>query len=181
MASLYDGIWYQWTGTATTAATNQTTTQHTNNVWAAWTNSTDTTYFSAAPPRPQATPEQITAHRQRFEQAAERMRQRAEENKKAQKRAEELLLSCLDEEQTEEYTRSKRFRVRGSRGGVYAIHEGTVYQVNGEFTNGRPRYSHSICIHPSAGFPEADCMLTKKLMIETDEDSFRRIGNFSRR
>lgn len=69
----------------------------------------------------------------------------------------------------------KRFRVRGSAGGVYEICQGNAYQLDEE----RRRPSHNICIHGS-GVPEPDNMLAKKLMIETDEESFRRIGNFSR-
>jgi hypothetical protein len=180
MATYYWPFEYQ--GTASSSAT----TQYLNNTAAIWTNWASTTtvagWFNVGNP---PAPRQLTREEQRAEelriaehrlrmQREHRERQRARE--RANGRAEKLLAENLNDEQTDQYARRRAFRVRGSRGGVYSIHDGVAYQVDPN----DDRYSmFSICIHGS-GVPEADNMLAKKLMIETDEDTFRRIGNFSR-
>lgn len=90
----------------------------------------------------------------------------------AEDKARELLLSCLDDEQRADYeayehfhvqVRNKRYRITKKRvGNVYRIEEGRTVE--------------SICIHPSGG-PLEDQMLSQKLMLETDEERFLRIGN----
>lgn len=157
--------WTNWNAAATSTAATTTDT------WTYW-NSSGTTFIT----------NNVVVHGPTPEERAEARRQWDEVERKAkeaQKRAEALLLEHLNEEQKESLSRNERFRVRGSKGGVYDICMGSVYQYEADDTPIR-RPLASVCIHSSEHVPEADNMLAKKLMIETDEDEFRRIGNFSR-
>lgn len=93
-------------------------------------------------------------------------------------RAKELLLEHLDEEQRDRFERHKRFRVRGSHGGVYDICHQTVQRI--EEVGERDRVLGTYCIHAGGYVPEPDNMLAKKLMIEADEERFLAIANYSR-
>jgi hypothetical protein len=157
--------WSSWNSSSTTA------TFMDNSVWQNWSSGTTagTNYIVQRP-----TSEQQERYEEQRREQQERYQQQRLEREAAEQRAQELLMGCLNEEQTEQMSRNRRFRVRGSRGGVYEITHGAAYQLNEE-----GRRTHAICIHGS-GIPEGDNMLAKKLMLETDEESFRRIGNFSR-
>jgi hypothetical protein len=170
-------------GTGSSSSTTQYLTNSTAAAWTNWTTTattTATTYFKPPAPPRRLTPEEQEAENRRITEHRRRMQAESREWERvrveANHRAEMLLAENLNDEQAEQYVRNKAFRVRGSRGGVYSIHHGVAFEVDPN----DPEYTtHSICIH-GTGVPEPDNMLAKKLMIETDEEAFRRIGNFAR-
>jgi hypothetical protein len=88
--------------------------------------------------------------------------------------ARELLLSHLDEEQTEEWQRCRRFHVQTANGErTYRIREGITGNIR-LIREGQEVEEY--CIHPS-GYPIEDTLLTQKLLLETDEEEFLRIAN----
>jgi hypothetical protein len=170
-----DTVWLTWTVTAaTTSAT-------TNLVWDAWTTGATSTgsmtvwqtwcdnTTGSYPYAPPLTEEQIAAN-------AETARVRQQEQEKAKRRARELLVSCLEDDQKEELERDGFFHVE-TRDGTrrYKLRPGSApIRVKGE--DGR---KWSYCIHPDYGFPPEDVVLAQKLLIESDEDEFLRIANAS--
>jgi hypothetical protein len=159
-------VWTNWVYVTNAASTTA------DSVWGLWSamgtgssaNSGNITY-QQPPPR---SAEQVAAERQRIEET-QRKRQEAQE------RAEALLREHLTPEQEESLNRNNRFRVRGSKGGVFDICRGNVI----EYDPASDRRKASVCIHARSVVPEPDNMLAKKFLLETDEDEFRRIGNFS--
>lgn len=112
--------------------------------------------------------------RQRLEHLA-RIEAETRRSQEAQRRAEALLHDNLSDEQLAQVKAVSRFRVRGNKGGVYDVCVGSGARlIQGD------RTTHSICIHARERIPAEDNALALKLLIETDEDEFRRIGNFSR-
>lgn len=92
----------------------------------------------------------------------------------AVQRARELLYEHLDEEQEASYRENLYFETVGSNGTRYRIEWGYAGNVLALNESGRPwrRY----CCHPS-GYANEDTLLTQKLLLETDEDSFLAIAN----
>jgi len=88
----------------------------------------------------------------------------------AKARAKQLLLGCLNEEQTAELEAHDRFRVRGSDGFVYLItnrsHLG-VWRLDAEGEK-----THNVCIVVDAAVPVYDQMLAQKLLLEADLQAF---------
>jgi hypothetical protein len=91
----------------------------------------------------------------------------------ATKRAEELLLVCLTEEQRKQYTElgyfetlvnDKVYRINRGRSGNVQLIEGGVPKAK-------------FCIHPRAIIPDQDTMLAQLLMLRTDEAEFLRVAN----
>lgn len=108
------------------------------------------------------------------EEKARLVAERAEQEV-ADRRAEELLLGALDAEQKAEYALDKSFHVRDRWGRRYRIRRawsGHVARVNDS-----GKEVERFCIHPRIRVPLPDNQLLAKLMIETDEDQFRRTAN----
>lgn len=106
------------------------------------------------------------------EQAEVEKRQKA-----AAAKAEALLLSVLDETQQDSLKKHGLFEVVSRSGRRYRVYRGThgnVYELSAE---GKVR--NRLCIQPD-GVPTADAMVAQKLMIELDEEGFRRTANISR-
>lgn len=105
----------------------------------------------------------------------------AEENKKVQeaaaKRAEGLLLANLTLEQRAAYKKERTFIVNGSHGGRFKLMRGYSHNVKELDEEGRE--VRTFCIHPPAQHPcpNEDNVLLQKLMLQTDEEEFRRIAN----
>jgi len=107
-------------------------------------------------------------------------RQRIRREKKAAEakaRAEELLVSLLDEEQEEEWKLSRTVTVKVSDVKSVRIKEGWAGNCEELDENGHVIARH--CIHPSTSVPNADNMISQLLMLETDPDEFFRISNRS--
>lgn len=91
-------------------------------------------------------------------------------------KAEKLLRSCLTREQEESLDRDRYFEVRGgSTGTRYRIWRGRAINIEELGGNGRP--IRRLCFHPNIDCPDADSMLSQKLMLELDEQAALRIAN----
>jgi hypothetical protein len=95
------------------------------------------------------------------------------ERVEANRRADELLLSCLDEEQQAELAAQDRFHVTAPSGRRYVIRRGYAGNVDS------PEEGLRFCIHGPGELPTADHMLAQKLLLETDETGFRNVANIS--
>lgn len=125
---------------------------------------------------------------ERLERRREREREHAERQERerlASIRAEELLLSFLDETQRAQYERDESFDVIGSRGGHYRINHGVSGNVH---LLHEGRTALSLCAHPettvydAAGtylgeLPVPDVMLAQMLALQTDELRFNDTAN----
>lgn len=90
-------------------------------------------------------------------------------------RARALLISLLTKRQRESYEAHGWFEVRGSDKGHYRLGRGIT---PGRYEGGR--LVERLCIHPSYGYPTGDEVAAQKLLVETDEATFRRIANITR-
>lgn len=94
----------------------------------------------------------------------------------AEARAEALLHENLDSVQREDLEKKRYFHVRAKSGRWYRICvgvAGNVYRIE----NGRE--VEKFCIHPPDSYPTPDVMLAQKLLLEADEDAFRRTANIT--
>lgn len=94
---------------------------------------------------------------------------------KAEKRAEELLLTLLNEEQKRQFKSENAFVVHGRSGLRYRIRRGRVGNVDVIERDGRLR--HRLCAHPIDNVPNCDTMAAQKLMLECDDLDFARRAN----
>lgn len=96
----------------------------------------------------------------------------------ARNRAEELLLSLLNEEQRETYRLTGSFDVIGSAGGHYVIERGTSGNVVWIDPSGQP--AARLCAHPDMRerwMPDQDIALGQLLALRHDEAAFIRLAN----
>lgn len=169
-------VWTAWNGTGTAASSSSVT-----QIWADWQTSAGTTTLPVyrPPARREPTPEEIAAIEERQRRWDAEQAERARVQAEADVRARALLLDVLTDEQREEFVATERFRVRGSKGGVYEVrcNSGVSGNVRGRpHMGGRER---SYCIHPTNGVPRHDTYLAQKLLLEHDEDEFLRVANAS--
>lgn len=187
----YSDPWGAWTTSATTNSTASATTY--GDPWAAWLRQAQSRPVYTAPRVP--TPEERAADEAR----ARAFRARADADRaarlEAERKAEALLLRHLSPEQREEYQRTKSFTVKLPSGALYRINKGRSGNVElaaplpmiegaspsvGVAANQRFVACERLCIHPDLPVPDCDNMLAQKLMLETDEQNFRRIANITR-
>lgn len=96
-------------------------------------------------------------------------------------RAEAALLAHLTPEQAAQYARDRHFEVVSRQGGKvrrYRIHHGWAGNIL--VLDEKNREIERLCIHPTRQVPYADNLLAQKLLLEADEDQFRRIANITR-
>lgn len=93
------------------------------------------------------------------------------EVQKANEKAKELLLLCLDSKQKAEFLENESFTVKVKSGKRYKISKGIFANVK----SGQNFY----CIEPKQNVPIYDKMLVQKCLLETDEKEFLRIANRS--
>lgn len=122
----------------------------------------------------QATPEQVRAQRE--------TQLRIEvERSQANDRAEKLLRENLTPGQREELSAKGFFTLRTIRPSgeerTYRIRRGRSRNV--EQVDASGRRLKTLCAHPVALVPDADTMLSQKLMLESGEDDFLQIANHS--
>jgi hypothetical protein len=116
--------------------------------------------------------ERVTAERARaVQERAERL--------VADRRAEQLLVRHLTPEQRRTLRRNRWFVIEGQSGRRYQIgtaqHAGNIRLLGDD---GEP--VEQLCCHPRTGeVPLYDSILTQKLMLEGDEETFRRIANIT--
>lgn len=184
-----DGTWVKWcctTSASTTASvtaptvwgnwcegtTSYSTTATTNDAtWIIWTtNATgEAENIQRSPPAYMGPPPETA------EAKAERLaleKKAAEDHAQAIEKAEKLLVEHLNDDQKETYRKKKRFTVTSCKGTKYLVGSGRVKELDG-----KNRPVRDLCIHLDWPIPPPDNLLAQKLMIETNEDSFRRIAN----
>ena len=148
-------VWYGWNSDSARTASME---------WESWCTAYTTGTFRAPTARfitPKADPK---VERRRVRKA-----------KAARLRAERLLQEHLDEQQRREMAERGLFQVRGPSGKVYEID--TSKQMHNVFElDARGRRIRELCIY-TPGVPQGDNLLAQKLMIEADEEGFRRIAN----
>lgn len=180
-----DGTWNRWSrdwyvddgwSLSTTAALHDAS-------WGAWNSSMRTTASTMAyvrSSRPAAlTPEQMAAEAARRDQA--RVAVLAIET--AKDRAEKLLLEHLNDRQKRDLADKRYFDVTVAdfKKGVrryYRIHRGragNVTQLDGPNGNAIRKF----CCHPVENVPDADTMLSQKLMLEACEELFLKTANIT--
>lgn len=111
------------------------------------------------------------------EQEAQRVRIAAvkEAEDTARARAEVLLDRYLRDDQRVTLREKGWFLVEAKSGARYRIYRGRSHNV--KLLDSRDREVASLCAHPRDVVPEADCMLSQKLMLELAEDKFLAIAN----
>lgn len=110
----------------------------------------------------------------------------------ADRKAEELLLRHLTPAQRAEYQSTGSFCVKLDSGALYRIKKGRSGNV--ELAAPEPLVEGAsdarraanrfvpierFCIHPIEQVPDCDTMLAQKLLLETDEATFRRVANIT--
>lgn len=99
----------------------------------------------------------------------------------AERKAERLLRSFLNDEQNRTLAEHHGFEVVGSEGGHYWIgrgHVGNVYLIDSRSDGSRWRCA-SLCAHISDYVPDSDHHLAQMLFLEADEPGFRMLANAS--
>jgi len=111
------------------------------------------------------------------EQEAQRVRIAAvkEAEDTARARAEELLNRYLREDQRVTLQEKGWFLVEAKSGTRYRIYRGRSHNV--KLLDTSDREVASLCAHPKMVVPEADTMLSQKLMLELAEDRFLAMAN----
>jgi len=166
-------VWTTWTTVAQTATTNQ--------IWDQWittsTTSTASNCYIALPEQVQMSPEEQKRRADDIRQLEERLARQKAESELAEKKANDLLLSCLNDEQRAEVKARHCFHVRGGR-------SGHLYRINLRCYTGNIDVlrhgivQHRLCGHDrSHGTPWSDQVLAQKFYLEHHEDEFLRIAN----
>jgi len=176
--STWTTTWNAWNYTSTgTTWGNWTTTAATTNfpqvVWNQWVNDVlrDPYQFH------QQTEAEEEAQRVRNAQLEERAAKHRADAAQAVERAETLLHENLRPGQRRMLRERRRFYVRSQRGRRYEIergHHANVWEVDGS-----GKRLNRLCVYPTGGLPEADCMLGQKLHLEYDEDRFRQVAHIT--
>lgn len=128
------------------------------------------------------TAEEQRAADERMQQERERRRledeKRTAERKVAAELAEELLKEHLDDDQRQEFERSRIFHVIGQTGKRYRVK--CARSGNVEELDDKGQAVNRFCIHPVELVPDQDTLLAQKLLLQHDEAEFRRIANKTR-
>lgn len=99
-------------------------------------------------------------------------------SEEALNKARKLLFEHLDEEQRESYKRDSFFellsRDHKRRYRVYCGRAGNIWEIDAG-----GRMCRKICCHPTEGIPDHDTVLAQKLYLESAEEEFLRVANFS--
>jgi hypothetical protein len=177
-------IWVEWNGVITASDTT-TWTVWNHNISTATTNvaySTDTASVIYAV-WDQALRRETPQERQERQIRLELQRTKAEQARvlrdAADKRAERLLLQFLSSDQEVQYRASRYFEVL-SKDGMrrYRIRRGWAGNVT--VIDPKGREVEQLCIHPNVSVPPEDNLLAQKLLLEADEEKFRRTANITR-
>lgn len=179
------GSWPQWI-IDTSESTTGTLSQQAQLVWQVWhTNSATTGNVVMYQAGRTLEAERMIARgrvspEERAKREAEQALRQAEwdkqeaARKEANRKAEVLLRSCLNQQQLDDLDKKKCFFLH-TGGRKYRVDRGQHGNV--KLLDERDRVVESYCIQPQGGLPDADAMLAQKLLLETDPDSFRKISN----
>lgn len=164
--------WVTWASTATAS---------TSNVWVQWTTACTDTAVSignlARAIQPETDEQRQTRERQETET---RLRRESEilEREEAKQKAETLLLSMLDPEQTKELQEKNSFVLVSELANRYRIRRGRSMNVDQLDTEGKK--IATLCAHPREAVPDADTMVAQMLMLTNHEQDFLRVANRQR-
>lgn len=101
----------------------------------------------------------------RMHDAHDRKPPKSEEEKTAEKKAEELLLRCLSEKQRAQLTAVGYFEQLGGDGRLYRLWGGNRRSIE-RVEDGEVR--ERLCIHPNIWVPAGDTILAQKLLVQGD-------------
>lgn len=171
------GIWIGQSTATTTVTFNSFWTASTTSVAAtgSWINWADSSITIQTVENPPETEEQRARREERAEQWRQQQVERTEQRRIASERAMELLLEVLDAEQKAELEAEDRFHVVSSNGGLYEVRRGRQHNVF-ELDEQRRR-RREFCITYPADIPDADILVSQKLMLEAHEEELHRIAN----
>jgi len=96
---------------------------------------------------------------------------------RAKKKALSLLRQNVSAKQWKDYKELGYFEVISQKGNVYRIYEGRSRNVK-KIVDGK--VAEILCAHPGLQVPNPDTLLSQKLMLECEEDTFRNIANIDR-
>ena len=151
--------------------------QEPQNIWQNWSENVALTQEE----RERRATLQAEAVRREQEIAARQAEVRKEADAKraaAEERAKKLLITQLDERQAEQFHKTKTID-------VISRHSRRTYRLryawagNVDVISPEGKVIERMCIHPSVIVPMPDHLLAQKLMIEHDEESFRKIANIT--
>jgi len=192
-----DSTWSTWTGTATTAATNDCTAS----TWTDW-NGTDSTsggtwytWVSAGtggdyslqlgtlsyPPPETEEQKVVRLELEKIQHqswvAAEKVRLTKEKAK--EEKAHQLLREVITSEQDQQLEKDGYFELVSVKSGHrYRINKGRAGNVQQlDDLTGKP--IKKLCFHPTEYVHNYDTMVAQKLMLENDEEQVLRVANFS--
>lgn len=172
-------VWVSWNHLYGTTSATSTAGLY-SQTWASWNGSATSGYVIGTAVSAE-TEEQKQLREKRYAEllAAEKLAK--EELDKARARAEKLLRENLSAAQLAELVAENHFTLRtlqpdGSQR-TYRIKRGRSQNIH-EINEAGAVFMR-LCAHPVEEVPDADTMLAQKLWLEADEETFRRIANFS--
>ncbi len=173
--------WRVWTNTS--ASTASTVSYPSEAVWLKWNTHNqryDVQKSADWQPR-QLTKEEVEQREKEYQErlriAEAKAREEEKLRKAAEQRAKKLLLQNLNLEQKLAYNREKKFQVKAPSGKLYEIRHGWAGNVDELNPQGKP--INRFCIHPRMQVPIPDSLLAQKLLLETDEEQFRKTANIT--
>jgi hypothetical protein len=210
MATIYttSNVWPIWVNCTTTGTTNSSLIWQTwntstvttcsitvpSNTWVHWVRQTNQhgvvheyiEHLPVSPAQRVLDEAQLEVQREWMAREAEARRVREAEYKAREEklqaavtRAERLLREVLSEVQRKEYDQHKAFHVDSPSGKRYRITRHRSHNVMLLDKHGKA--THRLCCHPGLRVPDADTMITQKLMLENlvSEQDFLRLANRS--
>lgn len=170
MTSTATSIWNTWVSECTHTTTSATADE----IWVTWcTTPTSAVIYPLSPTAAErAAIEEPQYVREQAARAATERRIAAE----AEKRAEELLLAILTEEQRRTYRAHRYVVVEGRSGRRYRVRRCRVGNV--DVVDRRGMIESRLCCHPAVWCPDQDTMAAQLLHIQHNEDDFVRRANY---
>ena len=128
-----------------------------------------------APETPEQRVERLAQEELRRQQYALEAAVARERRAAAIGRADKLLESVLSSVQRSQLEKNDWFLVRGESGQVYRIRKGRAANVD-LIDPKTGKVIDVLCAYPRMDVPDGDCMVAQKLMLECDEEAFRKIA-----
>ena len=173
-----DTVWGNWNirfDTGTSATTTNAT------IWATWTNGQTNVQVMRIPAPAPETAEQRAARVERERQAQERYVELERQRAEARVRARKLLVEHLSKQQHEQLEKQGHFDVE-VKGRTYRIRPGKGHGAWVDRIE-KDKAVEGFCIYAAQDegvLPAEDHALAHKLLLEVDEDEFRRRANIHR-
>jgi hypothetical protein len=175
-----DYAWSNWCSdsvTITTSASSAITPMQDALIWRVWCEQQEVLQSSQQEVLQSSQPVHLNPEEVRIRERAHILAQeQIARDKEAEKRALELLRSCLTPYQLKHFIKHNSIPVTTKKGNLYVIQKGVAGNIKKMIQD---KAVESLCCHPNYDFPTEDCMLTQKLMLENDEDGFRKIANIT--